>query len=281
MTSSPTGDSDVSTHRLKRWRVHVTQNIYDNEAFFEGYNRLPRSVHGLDGAPEWPAVRALLPDMQQLRVLDLGCGFGWFCRWAREHGASSVLGVDVSDRMLARAVAETDDSGISYNKADLETFEPPHRSFDVVYSSLALHYIQHLERLFAAVYAALVPGGAFVFSVEHPIFTAPARPGWVPSAAGVNTWPVDGYLDEGPRSTDWLAKGVIKQHRTIATYVNLLVRSGFSLAHINEWGPSDEQVAAHPEWKDEQQRPPFLIVASERPLLESGNRHKRDLKPAP
>jgi 2-polyprenyl-3-methyl-5-hydroxy-6-metoxy-1,4-benzoquinol methylase len=51
--------------------------------------------------------------------LDLGCGFGWFCRWARERGAASVLGVDLSDRMLARAKAASHDDAISYAKADL------------------------------------------------------------------------------------------------------------------------------------------------------------------
>ena len=61
----------------------MTQNIYDDSGFFEGYSQLPRSVHGLAAAPEWPALRAHLPDMKGLRVLDLGCGFGWFCRWAR------------------------------------------------------------------------------------------------------------------------------------------------------------------------------------------------------
>jgi hydrogenase maturation factor len=57
---------------------------------------------------------------------------------------------------------------------------------------------------------------------------------------------------------------VIKQHRTIGTYVNLLVRSGFAISHINEWGPSKEQVASRPEWASERQRPPFLLVACSR-----------------
>jgi hypothetical protein len=83
-------------------------------------------------------------------------------------------------------------------------------------------------------------------------------------AARRRIWPVEGYLDEGPRKTDWLAKGVIKQHRTIATYIDLLIRSGFSLSHVDEWGPSREQVAAHPDWADERQRPPFLLVACSR-----------------
>ena len=81
----------------------MTQNIYDDPGFFDEYARLERSVHGLDGAPEWPALRALLPDLRGLRVLDLGCGYGWFCRWARESGAARVVGIDVSERMLQRA----------------------------------------------------------------------------------------------------------------------------------------------------------------------------------
>lgn len=242
----------------------MTQNIYDNETFFAGYSRLPRSIEGLEGAAEWPALRALLPELRGLRVLDLGCGFGWFCRWAREHGAASVLGIDISDRMLARARAETRDAAISYAKADLEHLDLPSLSFDLAYSSLALHYIENLEGLLAQVRAALVPGSRLIFSVEHPIFTAPANPGWSVDAAGRRIWPVDGYLNEGPRQTDWLAKGVIKQHRTIATYVNLLAGSGFSLSHIDEWGPTHEQVAAHPDWADERQRPPFLLVACSR-----------------
>ena len=66
----------------------MTQNIYDNPKFFEGYSRLSRSVEGLDGAAEWPALKALLPDLRGLRVLDIGCGFGWFCRWVRQQGAA-------------------------------------------------------------------------------------------------------------------------------------------------------------------------------------------------
>ena len=147
----------------------MMQNIYDDAGFFAGYSQLPRSMHGLDAAPEWPALRGL-------RVLDLGCGFGWFCRFAWQQGAASVLGVDVSERMLARAKAETSDPAISYQRADLERLTLASDSFDVAYSSLALHYIANLEALLACVHAALVEGAGFVFSAEHPIYTAPANP---------------------------------------------------------------------------------------------------------
>jgi SAM-dependent methyltransferase len=135
-------------------------------------------------------------------------------------------------------------------------------SVDVVYSSLALHYVENLSGLMSQAYRSLVPGGDLVFSVEHPIFTAPSQPNWSLNAAGRKIWPVDGYLDEGPRSTNWLAKGVIKQHRTLATYINMLIGIGFSISHIEEWGPTEEQIATQPNWADERQRPPFLLVAA-------------------
>ena len=148
----------------------MTQNIYDNDEFFAGYLRLPRSVAGLEGAPEWPALRAMLPDLHGRTVLDLGCGFGWFCRWAREQGAAYVAGIDVSEKMLARARADTQDDSISYTLADMERIELPPQSFGLVYSSLALHYVEKLDRLMAEVHRALIAGGSLVVSVEHPSY---------------------------------------------------------------------------------------------------------------
>jgi SAM-dependent methyltransferase len=242
----------------------MTQNIYDNEEFFANYSRLRRSVAGLEGAPEWPALRALLPDLCGLKVLDLGCGFGWFCRWARQQGAAHVLGIDISEKMLARARAATEDRLIIYVRADMENLALSARSLDLVYSSLALHYVEDLSRLLSQVYCALVPGGSLVFSVEHPIFSATVWSEWLLDPAGRKLWPIDRYLDEGPRSTVWLAKGVIKQHRTLATYLNTLTRLGFSISHVEEWGLTAEQVAAEPAWADERHRPPFLLVAAQR-----------------
>ena len=77
-------------------------------------------------------------------------------------------------------------------------------------------------------------------------------------------------MDEGPRSTNWLAQGVIKQHRTLATYINMLIRLGFVISHVEEWGPTEEQIAEVPNWADERQRPPFLIVAARRYAARAG-----------
>lgn len=225
---------------------------------------MPRSQRGLDGAPEWPALRALLPELAGRNVLDLGCGFGWFCRFVAGEGAAEVVGVDVSERMLARARSETSAGNVRYEQADLETYAPSTGRFDLVYSSLAFHYLVDLPAVFGRVAQALKAGGRFVFSVEHPIMTAPRHQTWCEDASGLPVWPVGAYLDEGKRVTDWLADGVVKQHRTLATYLNLLVGLGFRLRHVEEWGPTPEQIAAEPDWARERERPAFLLIAAER-----------------
>jgi hypothetical protein len=83
-------------------------------------------------------------------------------------------------------------------------------------------------------------------------------------AEGRESWPLDRYLAEGPRTTDWLAKGVIKHHRTISTTLNLLIRLEFAISYVEEWGPTDEQIKARPEWAKERDRPMFLLVAARR-----------------
>lgn len=242
----------------------MAQNIYDTPEFFDGYSRLRRSVHGLDGAPEWPAIQALLPDLRGRRIVDLGCGFGWFSRWARTQGAVQVLGLDLSENMLARARADTADPAVRYEKADLETLTLPKGSFDLVYSSLTFHYIEDFSRLARMVFAALTPGAHFVFTIEHPIYMASSHPGWFVFQDGQKSWPVDGYAVEGARRTDWLAKGVVKYHRTLGTTLNALIAAGFTIRQVNEWHPTAEQIAAHPALAEEMERPMMVLIAAQR-----------------
>jgi len=242
----------------------MTQNIYDTPDFFREYSRLERSERGLDGAWEWPLLRSLIPNLEGKRILDLGCGFGWFARWAREQGAVSVLGLDVSLNMLERARAKTSDEAIEFRIVDLEDAEFPECSFDFVFSALALHYVRDLSRILKAVNHALCDGGRFIFSVEHPIFTASRNAQWLQRNDGLKTWPVDSYSDEGLRTTDWLAKGFTKQHRTFSTMINSLIGAGFEVERVEEWGPTADQIASRPDLAEERERPLFLLVAAQK-----------------
>lgn len=241
----------------------MKQNKYDDEDFFAKYSEMPRSVNGLASAGEWPAFQTLLPDLRDRRVLDLGCGFGWHCRYAREQGARSVIGVDLSEKMLARAKATTNDPAIEYRQSALEDIEFLPVQFDIVISSLALHYIEHIDLVCRNVFRWLVPGGSFVFSVEHPMFTSREEQDWYRDPNGkLLHWPVDNYQQESTRVTQWLADNVVKYHRTTATYINALIDTGFRITKLLEPTPSPEILARWPEWKDECRRPMFMLISA-------------------
>jgi SAM-dependent methyltransferase len=246
----------------------MKQNKYDESEFFAKYSQMPRSVGGLEAAGEWAVFRSLLPELSGKKVLDLGCGFGWHCRYARERHARSVIGIDLSENMLERARAMTDDAAIEYRRLAIEDIDFPAERFDVVISSLALHYVERFDAVCRQIHRCLVPGGAFVLSVEHPIFTALAAQDWVYGPDGEKLhWPVDDYHREGPRLARFLDHDVVKYHRSVATYVNTLLASGFQLRELSELQPTEELLTTRPEWKDEARRPMFLLIAAVKPAV--------------
>ena len=240
----------------------MDKNVYDEPEFFANYGKLGRSVEGPESAMEWPYLQSLFPDFRGKRVLDLGCGFGGLCRYVSEHGAASVVGVDSSTRMLEEAKARTVQTNIEYQLGSMTEFESPPASFDVVLSTLALHYVENVEPLFRRVADVLVQGGAFVMSFEHPMFTARAEQSWFEQDGKRLHWPVDGYQDEGERRTNFMGGDVLKYHRTTATYLNALIDAGFVIQRLIEPWPSPEQLALHPGWVDESRRPMFMLVGA-------------------
>jgi SAM-dependent methyltransferase len=240
------------------------QNIYDDPAFFAGYAALRESESGLNAVLEQPALARLLPaSLADLRILDLGCGFGDFARAARGQGAASVLAVDVSAKMLAEAGRRTADPAIRYEQASIETVALEEGGFDLIVSSLALHYVADYPAAARRIAAALAPGGRFAFSVEHPMCTALSGGQWHQDAAGAALhWPVDRYAEEGRRDTRWFVDGVVKYHRTVASYVNGLIDAGLILVRLDE--PVPEALAARPDLNLHRRRPPFLLLAADR-----------------
>lgn len=238
--------------------------IYDNENFFEKYNQMNRSQQGLEGAGEWQTLERLLPDFRGKRVLDLGCGYGWHCLYAAEHGASSVLGVDLSEKMLDVARQKNTFDTITYLRDSIDevNFDPD--SFDIVISSLAIHYIADFEKLAKNIAEWLITGGQLIFSVEHPIFTAEGSQDWFYDEQGkIAHFPVDHYFYEGKRTAHFLGSDVTKYHRTLTTYLDDLLINGFQIKRIVEPMPPENMIDL-PGMKDEMRRPMMLIVKAEK-----------------
>lgn len=242
----------------------MKQNKYDDEKFFEKYSRMDRSTKGLAGAGEWKTLESMLPVFQNKRVLDLGCGFGWHCQYAIEHGAIAITGVDISENMLNVAKEKTD-SKINYIHMPIEEIDFEPNSFDIVMSSLAFHYIASFEKIVEKVSACLVVGGDFVFSVEHPIFTAYGNQDWYYDEDGNKLhFPVDNYFFEGKRDASFLGESVIKYHKTLTTYLNGLIVGGFEITGVVEPQPSTHMLQTVTGMKDELRRPMMLIISAKK-----------------
>ncbi|MDO4269968.1 MAG: class I SAM-dependent methyltransferase [Eubacteriales bacterium] len=241
----------------------MKENKYDDPVFFAKYAQMDRSKKGLEGAGEWQSLQALLPDFAGRRVLDLGCGYGWHCAYAAEHGAVAVTGLDLSEKMLEQARRNHSAPQIEYRRLAIEDADFPDGSFDAVISSLAFHYVEAFGEMVRKIARWLVPGGDFVFSCEHPVFTAEGPQAWVRDAeGGIAHFPVDRYFDEGARQANFLGERVTKYHRTLTGIVGALLENGFVLSGLVEPQPPQRMVEEIPGMADELRRPMMLILAA-------------------
>ena len=96
------------------------RNEDENEAFFQQYAQMSRSREGLSAAGEWHQLKPLFPTLEGKAVLDLGCGYGWHCKFAVEQGARQVLGIDLSQKMIEEAKRRNDGESIPYRACGIE-----------------------------------------------------------------------------------------------------------------------------------------------------------------
>ena len=216
----------------------MRQNIYDDEAFFQGYAELRASPGNLNDLVEQPALLPLLG------------------------------GADISEKMLTVAREQNAHPAIEYVRAAIEDLSFAPETFDIVVSSFAVHYVSDYAALAAAVSRWLRPGGVFVYSTEHPMTTArkAGEQNWVRDEAGNRLfWPIDDYGDEGERRFQWIVGGVAKYHRTMATLVNGLVGAGLAVAQLVEPVASEEALRQEPGLASLARFPNCLIVKCVKP----------------
>ncbi|MGI6214945.1 MAG: class I SAM-dependent methyltransferase [Christensenellales bacterium] len=239
-------------------------SVYDSEKFFEEYAKMPRSVDGLKAAGEWRQLRPLFPPLKGKSVLDLGCGYGWHCKFAAEQGAARVLGIDISQKMIETAKKRNSSKQIEYRLCGICEYEYPENEWDCVVSNLALHYIKNIDLVFKSVHKTLKKDGVFLFNIEHPVFTAGVDQDWIYDENGTpKYWPVDNYFSPGERRTRFLNCDIIKQHHTLTQILMGLINSGFELKTIEEAQPPKEMLNL-PGFKDELRRPMMLLVKAKK-----------------
>ena len=146
----------------------MRQNIYDNEVFFTEYDGMRNRKKGLSANDliEIPTIRGMLPDLKDKRILDLGCGYGENCDYFITNGADYALGIDLSTNMIDIALSKYSRENCEFKVLAMEDIDAINQKFDLIVSSLAVHYVEDFEKLLKDVYNLLNDGGYFIFSQE-------------------------------------------------------------------------------------------------------------------
>ncbi len=217
-------------------------SFYDDEALFQTYMEHRHRKENPNDTIEKPILMDMIGDPRWKRVLDLGCGEAALGLQLLEMGAQSYTCIEGSQKMAEAAQRNLEGAQSEVICTSMETWDYPEKSFDLVVSRLALHYIEHLQDVFQKIYHTLSPGGLFVFSVEHPVITSSDRSR--PQTGPRQDWVVDNYFDSGLRVSPWLGGEVAKYHRTVEDYFHMLQEAGFTVENLREF-PSAAQELRH------------------------------------
>lgn len=210
-----------------------------------------------------PALLSLMNSVENMRVLDAGCGEGYLSRMLAKSGAS-VTGVDYSETMIQLATSKTpEELKITFEHGNCEALNfLQDKNFDLIISNMVIQDLSNYELAISEMYRLLVDGGYFVFSIPHPCFVTPGS-GWVKSDTGEKLyWKVDNYFYEGAYEQIFpldQEEKLLHFHRTLSSYVDTIIRIGFRIEAMVEPKPSDEMILKYPSFEEDFRCSDFLV----------------------
>lgn len=239
----------------------MEQNIYDNDEFFNSYQNDRKKISAND-LIEIPILFDLIGDVSDLSILDLGCGTGGHDRKLVELGASRVLGIDLSNNMINEAKKLTDSKKIEYRIMSMNDIDNINEKFDLVISSLAIHYIEDYDLLCKNVYNLLKKDGRFIFSCGHPMDSCALLDDYSNNYVeikGKKYYLISDYNNEGKRVSNWHVNGVETYHRNVSHLINGLIDAGFIIEHVTESYATDDIIKIKPKYKDQKDHSYFIF----------------------
>ncbi|MCE4957130.1 methyltransferase domain-containing protein [Macrococcus caseolyticus] len=244
----------------------MSQNIYDNEHFYNGYTKLRNNKLSYNELIEMPVMKAELPTIEGKTVLDIGCGMGKFIQYMLEMNPKQVVGLDISNNMISYAKEQINDERVAFVVSSILEYENTTK-FDVIVSSLAFHYVEDYEALIQKLFGMLNCGGVLLFSTEHPLTTATKQQEhWSHVESRHNHYKLDHYFEESTRPIEWIDTEVIRYHRTIGTLMNTLIDNGFRIDRVIDTGNTEMSLK---HWNEEDimkvnHRPPFIVIKAKK-----------------
>lgn len=219
------------------------QNIYDNDLFFNEFKSIRSSDINFNDLIETPILLSMLPNLNGKSILDIGCGMGQHAKQYSDMGAKSVLGIDISEKMLEYAKKYFAADNITYCRLALEDIFKLERKFDLVTSSLVFDYVEDFDELIKNVNLVMNDDAEFVFSMSHPMSTAydGQYPRYTRNEKGERIYAnINNYFVEGERKITWVVDNYELYHRTFSSIINSIVKGGFIIDECQESHISDE-----------------------------------------
>jgi ubiquinone/menaquinone biosynthesis C-methylase UbiE len=212
-----------------------------------------------------PWFLRLLPDVTDLRGLDIGCGEGANTRQVARL-AGHMTAIDIAETFLvhARAEEEHEPIGIDYRQASALDLPFDDGQFDFVVAFMCFMDFPNQDRAFAEAYRVLRPGGFLQFSISHPCFST-RRFEWVRDEQGEKQALICG--DYFAKEQGWIEEWTFSQapaelkskyeafrvprfDHTLSWWFAAMLQAGFRIEAIQEPYADDAAVAACPAVAD-------------------------------
>ncbi len=197
-----------------------------------------------------PALYKTLGDLKNKKVLCIGCGSGEECAYIKSQGASEVVGTDISPDFIR--IAKESFPDIDFKVMDMEKLVLEKGYFDIVVSSLTMHYVQNWKKTLSEIKKVLSDNGRVIISTNHPIrFGAEVKRekereifllGYIrykdPKLFGDV---IGDYLNERKIDDMWFRNkfAVTYYHKPISSIFNEINESGFEIINFSEPKPEE------------------------------------------
>ena len=239
------------------------KNVYDHKDFFEQYETMRGQEVNANNLIEIPIMKSILPKVKNKTILDLGCGTGDMDEFFIQNGAKHVVATDISKNMILKAQKKHPSKKIDFQILKMENLSKLEGKFDIVYSSLAFHYVKDFNKLIKNIYNLLKPNGILVFSQESPIALAPIFENETDTKKvyiGEKQYNLlSDYCNEGERNNYWNGIKVTKYHRTYITLIKTLLKNNFEIIDMLDSYASKRAIELCDKYKHPKDKPFFVF----------------------